>query len=34
MPAVMDITAEGATVGEIAKIYREAWGIWNIPITV
>jgi methylmalonyl-CoA mutase N-terminal domain/subunit len=34
MPAVMDITAEGATVGEIAKIYREAWGIWNIPIAV
>lgn len=34
MPSVMDITAEGATVGEIAEIYRKAWGVWNIPIAV
>ncbi|HBQ29431.1 hypothetical protein HX99_02520 [Peptococcaceae bacterium SCADC1_2_3] len=34
MPSVMGLTAEGATLGEIANIYREIWGIWELPITI
>jgi len=34
MPIMMEITKEGATVGEICDIYREVWGIWEPPIAI
>jgi len=32
MPTVMDLTREGASVGEVTNIYREVWGLWDVPI--
>ncbi|MBS7270338.1 MAG: methylmalonyl-CoA mutase [Candidatus Freyarchaeota archaeon] len=32
LPAVMEATKEGATLGEICNVYREMWGIWNPPM--
>ncbi len=32
MDTVMELTREGATVGEITNIYREVWGLWEVPI--
>ena len=34
MPTVMELTAEGATLGEITKVYREIWGVWELPIAI
>ena len=34
MPAVMEATKEGATVGEICDIYREIWGTWDPPLAI
>jgi len=34
MPTVMELTAEGATLGEITRVYREIWGIWELPIAI
>ena len=34
MPKVMELTAEGATIGEITKVYREIWGIWELPLAI
>jgi len=34
MPIMMEITKEGATIGEICDIYREVWGIWEPPIAI
>ncbi len=34
MPIMMEITKEGATVGEICDVYREVWGIWEPPIAI
>jgi methylmalonyl-CoA mutase N-terminal domain/subunit len=34
MPVVMEVTKEGATVGEVCDIYREVWGIWEPPIAI
>lgn len=31
MPAVSKLTAAGATLGEITGVYREVWGIWQLP---
>lgn len=34
MPTVMELMGEGATLGEVAGVYREIWGIWDLPIAV
>ena len=34
MPVVMELTSEGATVGEITGVYREVLGTWTVPIAV
>ncbi len=34
MPKVMELTAEGATLGEITKVYRQIFGVWELPIAV
>jgi len=34
MPAVMELTEEGATLGEITKVYRQTFGVWELPISV
>ena len=34
MPIMMEVTKEGATVGEVCDIYREIWGIWEPPIAI
>ncbi|TFF90210.1 MAG: methylmalonyl-CoA mutase [Promethearchaeota archaeon] len=34
MPAVMEATKEGATIGEICDVYREIWGIWDPPLAI
>ncbi len=34
MPVMMEVTKEGATVGEICNIYREVWGIWEPPLAI
>jgi len=34
MPIMMEITKEGATIGEICDVYREVWGIWEPPIAI
>jgi len=34
MPAVMDATAAGATLGEVCNVYREVLGTWNPPIVI
>lgn len=31
LPTVMELTAAGATLGEITSVYREVWGIWQLP---
>ncbi len=31
LPAVSELTAAGATLGEITGVYREVWGIWQLP---
>ena len=32
MPVVMELTGEGASTGEVTNIYREMWGLWDVPI--
>ncbi|MFX1276352.1 MAG: methylmalonyl-CoA mutase [Promethearchaeota archaeon] len=34
MPIMMEITKEGATIGEICDIYREIYGIWEPPLAI
>jgi len=34
MPTVMELTEAGASVGEITRVYREVWGLWQLPIVV
>ncbi|RLG31298.1 hypothetical protein DRN98_06650 [Methanosarcinales archaeon] len=34
LPAVMDLTAAGATLGEICDVYREVLGTWTPPIVI
>ncbi len=34
MPTMMELTDAGASVGEITRIYREVWGLWQLPIVV
>jgi len=34
MPAVMNLTAAGATLGEICDVYREVLGTWTPPIVI
>ncbi len=31
LPVVSELTAAGATLGEITGVYREVWGIWQLP---
>ncbi|RJP31236.1 MAG: methylmalonyl-CoA mutase [Actinobacteria bacterium] len=31
LPVVSELTAAGATLGEITGVYREIWGIWQLP---
>ena len=31
LPVVSELTAAGATLGEITNVYREVWGIWQLP---
>jgi methylmalonyl-CoA mutase N-terminal domain/subunit len=31
LPVVRELTAAGASLGEITGIYREIWGIWQLP---
>ncbi len=31
LPVVSELTAAGATLGEITGVYREIWGIWHLP---
>jgi methylmalonyl-CoA mutase N-terminal domain/subunit len=31
LPVVSELTAAGASLGEITGIYREIWGIWQLP---
>ncbi|MDY6793954.1 MAG: methylmalonyl-CoA mutase family protein [Actinomycetota bacterium] len=31
LPKVSELTAAGATLGEITSVYREIWGIWQLP---
>lgn len=32
MPVVMELTREGASTGEVTNIYREMWGLWDVPM--
>lgn len=32
VPVTMELTREGASAGEITNIYREVWGLWDVPI--
>ncbi len=32
LPVVMELTREGATVGEITNTFREMWGLWDVPM--
>jgi methylmalonyl-CoA mutase N-terminal domain/subunit len=32
LPVVSQLTAAGATLGEITDVYREIWGLWDLPI--
>ena len=34
MPVVMELTREGATNGEVTRVFREIWGIWELPIKI
>ncbi len=34
LPVVYRLTAAGASLGEIADIYREVWGVWQAPVGV
>ena len=34
LPVVMRLTAAGASLGEIADVYREVWGVWQAPVAV
>jgi methylmalonyl-CoA mutase N-terminal domain/subunit len=31
LPVVSELTAAGASLGEITGVYREIWGIWQLP---
>ncbi len=31
LPVVTELTAAGASLGEITGVYREIWGIWQLP---
>jgi methylmalonyl-CoA mutase N-terminal domain/subunit len=31
LPVVSELTDAGATLGEITSVYREIWGIWQLP---
>jgi methylmalonyl-CoA mutase N-terminal domain/subunit len=31
LPVVSELTMAGATLGEITGVYREIWGIWQLP---
>ncbi|MEW6553023.1 MAG: methylmalonyl-CoA mutase family protein [Actinomycetota bacterium] len=31
LPVVRELTAAGASLGEITGVYREIWGIWQLP---
>jgi len=32
LPTVMELTREGASVGEITNTFREMWGLWDVPM--
>lgn len=32
LPVVMELTGEGASVGEITNTFREIWGLWDVPM--
>ena len=32
MPIMMDLTREGATIGEITNTFRDMWGLWDVPM--
>lgn len=34
LPVVSQLTAAGASLGEIANVYREVWGIWQAPVAI
>ena len=34
MLIMMEVTKEGATIGEVCNIYREIWGVWEHPIAI
>lgn len=34
MPVLMELTNEGATNGEIAKVFRKTLGTWRLPISI
>jgi methylmalonyl-CoA mutase N-terminal domain/subunit len=34
MPVMMEVTKEGATIGEVCNIYREIWKVWEPPIAI
>jgi methylmalonyl-CoA mutase N-terminal domain/subunit len=34
LPVVYELTAAGASLGEIADVYREIWGVWQAPVGV
>ncbi len=34
MPIMMEVTKEGATIGEVCDVYREIYGIWEPPLAI
>ena len=34
MPVMMEVTKEGATIGEVCDVYREVYGIWEPPLAI
>jgi methylmalonyl-CoA mutase N-terminal domain/subunit len=34
LPVMKEITRAGATLGEITQVYRDVWGLWQLPIVV
>jgi len=34
MPIMMEVTKEGATIGEVCNVYREIFGIWEPPLAI
>ena len=34
MPIMMEVTKEGATIGEVCDVYREIFGIWEPPLAI